>query len=376
MEHLVSTIQGMEKNIKDILVNQGSLARIVQENIFTLNNKVDELTMTATELKKEVDVVPRPHSADDDDSPPLRTNTQFKSEARTPTVPALELRPSSSAPATPTASSVPPPPPISTPPPHRTLAEEFLDALLLTPSTTIGVASSAGSRASSSVKGKDPNRSLKPVPHFLPRATAADRRPPSVVAARRVPKMDGEEENPGPFRRTSSRTRRMASRMASALSSSDNRAQAALARLDALESDNAGAEVVDLNDDEYGSTDEEDHVLMQKKQSKNMKRKTRQGKALEKRAVRSFMDVLQEANLEALPPHVPTYLRAAVWNTVLLMPLPSHTQRHPLPEVCGLTHLQVWCLELCFNAVVACRLVAPNDLCFYPKEMLIVQLAK
>uniref|UniRef100_A0A453KE35 Uncharacterized protein n=1 Tax=Aegilops tauschii subsp. strangulata TaxID=200361 RepID=A0A453KE35_AEGTS len=34
--------------------------------------------------------------------------------------------------------------------------------------------------------------------------------------------------------------------------------RAALARLDALESDNAGVEVVDLNDDEYGSTDEED----------------------------------------------------------------------------------------------------------------------
>lgn len=33
----------------------------------------------------------------------------------------------------------------------------------------------------------------------------------------------------------------------------------ALARLEALESDNAGVEVVDLNDDEYGSTDEEDH---------------------------------------------------------------------------------------------------------------------
>ena len=110
--------------------------------------------------------------------------------------------------------------------------------------------------------------------------------------------MDGEEENIGPFRRTSARTRRMASRMASALASSDNRAQvtrrfkstgcsclpffllfqaaiyallpgygyliicdatqAALARLEALESDNAGVEVVDLNDDEYGSTDEED----------------------------------------------------------------------------------------------------------------------
>jgi hypothetical protein len=39
------------------------------------------------------------------------------------------------------------------------------------------------------------------------------------------PQMDGEEENVGPFRRTSARTRRMASRMASALASSDNRAQ-------------------------------------------------------------------------------------------------------------------------------------------------------
>ncbi|CAD6269087.1 unnamed protein product [Miscanthus lutarioriparius] len=66
--------------------------------------------------------------------------------------------------------------------------------------------------------------------------------------------MDGEEENIGPCRRTSARTRRMAS----ALASSDNRAQVALARLEALENDNAGVEVVDLNDDEYGSTDEED----------------------------------------------------------------------------------------------------------------------
>ncbi|CAD6258787.1 unnamed protein product [Miscanthus lutarioriparius] len=106
--------------------------------------------------------------------------------------------------------------------------------------------------------------------------------------------MDGDEENIGPFRRTSARTRRMATRMASALASSDNRSQAALARLEALESDNAGVEVVELNDDEYGSTDEEDLVLMQKKQSRIMKRKTRQGKSLEKRTARSFMDVLQE----------------------------------------------------------------------------------
>ncbi|TVU27493.1 hypothetical protein EJB05_30107 [Eragrostis curvula] len=153
--------------------------------------------------------------------------------------------------------------------------------------------------------------------------------------------MDGEEENAGPFRRTSARKRRMATRMASALASSDNRAQAALARLEALESDNAGVEVVDLNDDEYGSTDEEDpcrsvsfpfgsncHVLMQKKQSKNMKHKTRQGKAMEKRAARWFMDVLHKANLESLPPHVPTYLRAAVGP-------PSTSSRRHCCSVCG-----------------------------------------
>jgi hypothetical protein len=40
--------------------------------------------------------------------------------------------------------------------------------------------------------------------------------------------MDGEEENVGPFRRTSARTRRMATRMASALASSDNRTQVVL----------------------------------------------------------------------------------------------------------------------------------------------------
>jgi hypothetical protein len=37
-------------------------------------------------------------------------------------------------------------------------------------------------------------------------------------------------------------------------------------------------------------------VLMQKKQSRIMKRKTRQGKALEKRMARLFMDVLQEVS--------------------------------------------------------------------------------
>ncbi|KAL9666360.1 hypothetical protein QQ045_000690 [Rhodiola kirilowii] len=51
-------------------------------------------------------------------------------------------------------------------------------------------------------------------------------------------------------RRMSSRTRKVASKMTAALQSSDNRAQAALARLDALENDNAGLETVEVNDDE------------------------------------------------------------------------------------------------------------------------------
>lgn len=176
---------------------------------------------------------------------------------------------------------------------------------------------------------------------------------PSAAAAARGSKMDGEEENVGPFRRSSTRTRRMATRMASALASSDNRAQAALARLEALESDNAGVQVVDLNDDEYGSTDEEDHVLMQKKQSKNMKRKTRQGKALEKRAARSFMDVLQEANLESLPPHVPTYLRAAVGP-------PSTSSRRHYCSVCG-SSANYTCVR-CGTRFCSCRCqVIHND---------------
>ncbi|CAD6258814.1 unnamed protein product [Miscanthus lutarioriparius] len=90
---------------------------------------------------------------------------------------------------------------------------------------------------------------------------------------------------------------------------------AALARLEALESDNAGVEVVDLNDDEYGSTDEEDPVLMQKKQSKIMKRKTRQGKALEKKAAsihgcltRSYLNTFSLWNYER-----------QIWNPFLLM---------------------------------------------------------
>ncbi|KAG9455223.1 hypothetical protein H6P81_008127 [Aristolochia fimbriata] len=143
-------------------------------------------------------------------------------------------------------------------------------------------------------------------------------------------KMD--DENSGSIRRMSSRNRKVAPKMAAALLSSDNRTQAALARLEALESDNAGAEVVDANDDEDASLDDEDQGYIQKRQSKSTKRKTRQAKALEnaKKAPRTFMELLQDANLEALPPHIPSYLRAAVGP-------PSSTSRRHFCTVCGYT---------------------------------------
>ncbi|XP_074580567.1 SWR1 complex subunit 6 [Curcuma longa] len=138
-----------------------------------------------------------------------------------------------------------------------------------------------------------------------------------------------EEENTGPFRRTSSRTKKIAAKMAAALASTDNRMQAAIARLESLENDNAGPEVLEINDDDDASLDDDDQAYFQKKQSKN-KRKTRQAKALEnaKKAPRTFMELLQESNIESLPPHVPTYLRAAVGP-------PSIRSRRHFCTVCG-----------------------------------------
>lgn len=117
--------------------------------------------------------------------------------------------------------------------------------------------------------------------------------------------------------------------MAAALMSSDNRTQAAIARLEALENDNAGLETVEVNDDDEASLDDEDQGYIQKKQPKGTKRKTRQAKALEARkAPRTFLELLHEANLESLPPHVPSYLKAAVGP-------PSSTSRRHFCTVCG-----------------------------------------
>ncbi|RZC91839.1 hypothetical protein C5167_021551 [Papaver somniferum] len=144
-----------------------------------------------------------------------------------------------------------------------------------------------------------------------------------------------EDENPNvSTRRTSGRTRKVATKMVAALASTDNRNQAALARLEALENDNAGMETVEANDDDEASLDDEDDDVGygHKKQAKGTKRKTRQAKALEnaKKAPRTFAELLHEANLEAMPSHVPNYLKAAVGP-------PSSTCRRHFCTVCGFT---------------------------------------
>ncbi|KAG5567061.1 hypothetical protein RHGRI_002584 [Rhododendron griersonianum] len=143
--------------------------------------------------------------------------------------------------------------------------------------------------------------------------------------------MDEDTTTSNMLRRMSSRTRKVATKMVAALASSDNRTQAALARLEALENDNPGAEMIEINSDDDASLDDEDQVYT-KKQSKSTKRKTRQAKALEnaKKAPRTFLELLHEANLESLPPHLPSYLRAAVGP-------PSSTTRRHFCTVCGFT---------------------------------------
>ncbi|KAK8926065.1 hypothetical protein KSP39_PZI018554 [Platanthera zijinensis] len=139
-----------------------------------------------------------------------------------------------------------------------------------------------------------------------------------------------DEENIGPFRRTSARTRKVASKMVAALASTDNRTQVALARLEALESDNVGVETAEIDDDDDACLDDEEQAVFVQKKQKGTRRKTRQAKALEnaRRTPRTFLEIIQEANLDSLPPHVPTYLRAAVG------PPSSSSCRH-FCSVCG-----------------------------------------
>ncbi|KAE8818799.1 hypothetical protein D1007_03400 [Hordeum vulgare] len=67
MEFLVSTVQGMEKNIQEILLSQKSLERVVETKFNDMDVKVSELTTIVKQLQHEVDSVEIPPSEDEDE---------------------------------------------------------------------------------------------------------------------------------------------------------------------------------------------------------------------------------------------------------------------------------------------------------------------
>ncbi|KAI5017100.1 hypothetical protein ZWY2020_037478 [Hordeum vulgare] len=68
MAFLVSSVQGMEKNIQEILQNQKSLERVVETKFQDMDVKVIELPTIAKQLQHEVDSMQILRSHDDDDS--------------------------------------------------------------------------------------------------------------------------------------------------------------------------------------------------------------------------------------------------------------------------------------------------------------------
>ncbi|KAE8787399.1 hypothetical protein D1007_38672 [Hordeum vulgare] len=77
MSFLVSTIQGMEKKVSDILLNQKSLERIVETKFHDMDVKVKELITTIEHIHHEVDSMKIPRSSSDDEESSLPTTTQF-----------------------------------------------------------------------------------------------------------------------------------------------------------------------------------------------------------------------------------------------------------------------------------------------------------
>ncbi|KAE8804779.1 hypothetical protein D1007_19195 [Hordeum vulgare] len=67
MEFLLSTIQGMEKNIQEIMQNQKSLERVVETKFHNMDVKVNELTTIVRHLQHEVDSMEIPRSEDEDE---------------------------------------------------------------------------------------------------------------------------------------------------------------------------------------------------------------------------------------------------------------------------------------------------------------------
>ncbi|EFJ26497.1 hypothetical protein SELMODRAFT_97641 [Selaginella moellendorffii] len=145
-----------------------------------------------------------------------------------------------------------------------------------------------------------------------------------------------EVEDAATPRRSSTRIRKLGARLEEALLDPNARQQAIQARLDALENDNVAMDAVAAaaseaqHDDDFMGDD--DAVFVHKRPPKGSKRKTRQSLALERSASKgpkSFLDLLEEANLgESLPPHVPSYVRAGVGP-------PSRASRRHFCAVCG-----------------------------------------
>ncbi|XP_027062867.1 SWR1 complex subunit 6-like [Coffea arabica] len=111
-----------------------------------------------------------------------------------------------------------------------------------------------------------------------------------------------EDDVSNSVRRMSTRSCKVAPKMAAAHPSSDNRTLAILDWLDALENGNGATEaaqkIVDDDDEASLDDDDDDQVFYQKKQSKNTKRKTRQAEALENanRALRIFLKLLDKVS--------------------------------------------------------------------------------
>ncbi|KAE8781188.1 hypothetical protein D1007_45587 [Hordeum vulgare] len=91
MEFLISSIQGMEKNIQEILQSQKSLERVVETKFHDMDVKVTELTTIVKQLQHEVASVEIPRSDDDEESPPL-TTTRFSTRPRSAALHAKETR--------------------------------------------------------------------------------------------------------------------------------------------------------------------------------------------------------------------------------------------------------------------------------------------
>ncbi|KAE8794228.1 hypothetical protein D1007_31110 [Hordeum vulgare] len=100
MPFLVSTVQGMDKNIQEIMQNQKSLDRVVETKFHNMDVKVTELATIVRQLQHEVDSVEIPCSEDEDEdeddddddedeSPPPST-TRFNTRPRSAVVPAQE----------------------------------------------------------------------------------------------------------------------------------------------------------------------------------------------------------------------------------------------------------------------------------------------